>query len=38
VGILEFKRLGRTDVMVSAIGMGTWAVSVLMIACIIYEF
>jgi len=26
VGILEFKRLGRTDVMVSAIGMGTWGI------------
>jgi diketogulonate reductase-like aldo/keto reductase len=26
VGILEFKRLGRTDVMISAIGMGTWGI------------
>jgi diketogulonate reductase-like aldo/keto reductase len=26
VSILEFKRLGRTDVMVSAIGMGTWGI------------
>jgi diketogulonate reductase-like aldo/keto reductase len=26
VGILEFKRLGRTDVMISVIGMGTWGI------------
>lgn len=26
MGILEFKRLGRTDVMISVIGMGTWGI------------